>query len=677
MSVFTPKRAVLSVVALLLLTSAAYAGNPSPRTLVRSAYDAGAGQIVMFGGQSAFDTGTQLTYDSSETWIYNGGRWIQRHTAHAPTHRSFHAMVYDAARSRVVLFGGRFQKPAEFTNYEFLSDTWVWKNNDWAQIVTANAPSPRQGTDMAYDPVRDRIVLYGGSSSDFTTALVTNVYDTWEFDGTDWTKVGTDEQVKVNRPILEFDAARGETIMMGQNAELVPIMFRYKPDSHTWEEIKPEKMPTCVNDAAMVYQNHKRTLLLLGGVCGFGTSGADQTWEWNGTNWIEIDTPFDPSRVTGHAMSYDMRQFQTVVFGGTTIGAAAPRSTTQVYDGVGWSFPFGNVRPSPRSLAAFKTDPVHKTVWLISGLNEFSNGYLSDNWGYRNGQWFLAPGTDAPSDCGGTLAAWDSDRSKLVVVCSGFQASEVATFEFDGAAWKSISTQDEPAARRFGGLAYDPTLKKTVLFGGYDTGGNFRRDTWTFDGTNWTEVKNERPENRSLFAMWYDPLQKRVLIYGGLGRPDIDARVTRFSDMWAFAGDRWTKLSVTETPGERFGPQIVVDPRDNKLLLFGGMRAEKIDPEDDDVRRQFYDNDTWQWDGTASRWTKLSPANSPGVRENGMMAWDPLAEKIVLFGGYAGLYFSDIWIWTGDTWAPQQEQGGGRRRPSGGGEPPPTPNPGG
>ena len=666
MSVRTPKRAVLSVVALFLLTSAAYGAQPSPRTWVRSAYDASTGLTVLFGGQSPFDTGTQFTYDSNETFLWNGGRWIQQHTTVTPPRRSLHEMVYDSARQRIVLFGGRFQKPTETTDYGFLNDTWAFKNNNWTQIETAAAPSPRYFPAMAYDPVRDRIILHGGSISDFETGEVTNYHDTWEFDGTNWTKVGTDDQIKVNKPLMEYHSARREVILLGQDDAFKVLMYRYKPDTHAWEEITftgDAKKPDCVNDAGLVDQTQRGKLLLLSGICPTTTDPFDQTWEWNGSKWTENEKAADPARIIGEAVSYDQRQMETVAFGGTSMFDSRPQSSLFLYDGLTWKSKFGfNPTPTARSLGALKTDPSRNWVWLVSGLNEYGAAYQSDLWTYRGGQWFETPTKDAPSDCTAPLAAFDKDRNKFVAVCGSINSDEVTTHELDGTTWKKLDPKDVPDFRRWGGLVYDETLKKMVLFGGFDSRGSYRHDTWTWDGTNWKEIENDRPEHRALFAMWYDPIQKRTLLYGGLGRPNIDARVTRFSDMWAFTGDRWTKLSVSETPGERMGSQYVVQP-DGKVLLFGGLRAEKIDPEDD-LRRQFYDNETWLWDGGASRWTKLAPARSPSPRQNGMMAVDPTTNQIFLYGGYAGFFFSDLWFWNGETWTPQQEEFGSRRRPS-------------
>src|SRR5439155_14691936 len=124
----------------------------------------------------------------------------------------------------------------------------------------------------------------------------------------------------------------------------------------------------------------------------------------------------------------------------------------------------------------------------------------------------------------------------------------------------------------FASLVYDQTLKKTVLFGGYDT--NYLDQTWTWDGTVWTRVKKNPPPSRALAAMWYDPTLKKTVLYGGIGRLTSTDRLTRFADMWTFDGTGWTQLTPASTPGPRYGAQVTIDPHTNKVLLFGGMRVD-------------------------------------------------------------------------------------------------------
>ena len=660
MSVFSPKRVLFAVLAAVLLAANTFAANPSPRNYTRMVFDPQSGETILFGGTGPFDLGTQRAYDSNETWAFTGARWVQRYPAHTPSARAAQGMAYDSARGRIVLFGGRAQVGTAAGEIRTLRDTWIYDNGDWTELAPPVAPSARQLGAMAYDSVRDRMVLYGGFDveADGLTAIQKN--DTWEFDGATWTQVG-DESVKVSRPTMAFDAARNQMIMLGIDAESKTVMYRFDVPTKTWVKLTPEKLLDCASDSSMVYQSHNNTILSFGGLCA---SFVAKTWEWNGTAWNEIKTD-TVDRLVATGLAYDTLRATAVLYGGSEVGSAIPRSTTSLYRNNNWSPVLLTTRPSPRSLFTFVHDPANQSAWLFGGLNEYSNGYLGDLWGLRNGQWFQKVAKDTPT-CDAPLSAFDSSRSKIVFACWPAGELEVGVYEFDGSAFTEIETKkDKPDARRFATLVYDETLKKVVLFGGFD-GSDFRDDTWTWDGANWTEVKKNKPPNRSLHAMWYDPLQKKTLLYGGIGRESIEDHVQRFSDMWAFNGTGWTKLTVTSTPGERIGPQYAIDPVSGKVLLFGGMKSELTDPDKETSRRQFYDNETWLWDGTASTWTRLSPATSPAPRQNGRLAYDPVAKRITLYGGFAGMYFSEIWQWTGSNWELVPDlSGSGRRRAAG------------
>ncbi len=51
--------------------------------------------------------------------------------------------------------------------------------------------------------------------------------------------------------------------------------------------------------------------------------------------------------------------------------------------------------------------------------------------------------------------------------------------------WKKLLPGVSPSARAAHAMAYDPVSKKVVLFGGYDAT-SYLGDTWSFDGTTWT-----------------------------------------------------------------------------------------------------------------------------------------------------------------------------------------------
>ncbi len=653
-----------SIVFVLLFATTAFAAHPSARSYARMAYDAQRKNTVLYGGESQIDAATSIPYDSDETWIWTGGGWQQVFPLHNPPQRSAQAMIFDSLRGRVLLFGGRHAKTTAEGEPTFYNDTWSWNGTDWSELHPANAPDPRQHMSLAYDSVRDRVVLYGGTHRTADGKSTEPVYDTWEFDGTTWTKI-SDTTPKVNFPQLAYDVKRNQMILVGvdpASTTVATLMYRYDPVAKSWVNLTPEKLPGCVNDAAMTYRANTDRIVLVGGVCSLETPQVDQTWEWDGTNWSEVPVA-NFIRATGQAIAYDQLRDAVLLFGGFQIFTTIPKSITTIYQAGAYRLAADVNRPSPRSLAAFRTDPVTNTAWLYGGLDELGLGPIDDSdasdftllriWGYRNGFWFSLAKEKAPSQCVNPLAAYDTNRSKLVVVCNGSD-----TNEFDGSTWTDLTPSHTPPARRFAAMVYDENIKKTVLYGGFD-GTNYRNDTWTWDGTDWTEVKNKKVPHRSLMSMWYDPLARKTILYSGLGRGSIDERITRYSDMYSFDGTGWTKMNVTTTPGERFGAQIAIDPRNNKLVLFGGLRSTLNTA--NDTRSQFFDNETWIWDGAASSWTKLTPARSPHARENGAMAYDPTRKEIVLFGGYAGSYFSDTWVFDGTNWSPRFDSATRRR----------------
>jgi hypothetical protein len=195
-------------------------------------------------------------------------------------------------------------------------------------------------------------------------------------------------------------------------------------------------------------------------------------------------------------------------------------------------------------------------------------------------------------------------------------------------------------------MVYDAHIKKTVLFGGFNDI-NYDNETWLWDGAKWTQVKNNAATARSDAAMWFDPIMNLTVLYGGIGQPTTNDRIERYEDMWSFDGNGWTQMkSITTTPGQRYGAQVAVNPADGHAYLFGGLKLII----DGAKQSQVYQNDLWMWDGTAKQWSQVNTASIPPERENGGLAFDPVANELTLFGGYAGIYRSDLWSLRAGNW---------------------------
>ena len=633
MSEHSLKRSLfLSILSFLIAAPALFAANPSARFRSPLQYVPSIGRAVLFGGSTAIDSGTKLSYELHDTWEWSGGRWNQRFPAHAPGARSGHDLVYDSLRERLVLFGGHAGK----TDF---NDTWLYKNNDWTRIETADSPSVRQLAGAAYDPIRDRIVLFGGSQLAADGKTSVSLHDTWEFDGTTWRQILADGPA-VSKPLMAYDSKRNQVVMLSINDKFETQMHVYDPATTSWKPVTPAALPPCVNEGMLTYSDGDEALLYTGGVCTTSTPTED-TYEFDGATWNKIEVTTHAGRVFGGGLTYVPEVGSALLYGGAST-SGIPRSNTFLYNSKAWLEISDSHDPGPRSLFSFTADPANKAIWMLGGIND--TGALLDFWKYQNGTWSSAPLDGGPTGCSYPNAAYDSDRQKLVVLCDGS-----GTFEWDGEAWKKFeSLKEAPRARRLSSMVYDANLKKTVLFGGYDT--NYIDETWTWDGTVWSRQKRNPAPPRALMAMWYDPTLKRTVLYGGIGRLTSQDVLTRFSDMWSFDGNGWTEIKpVAGTPGARYGAQVAVDPRTSKVELFGGLRLDTNGL----IQTQVYADDTWEFDGSA--WTKIATDGMPDARENGRMDFDYSRNEMVLFGGYAGHYFSDVWTLNGGVWRVRNE----------------------
>jgi hypothetical protein len=194
------------------------------------------------------------------------------------------------------------------------------------------------------------------------------------------------------------------------------------------------------------------------------------------------------------------------------------------------------------------------------------------------------------------------------------------TWTWDGTAWTQQFAEGPPARE----AAVMATLDgKIVLFGGA-TPYLEVADTWTWDGTAWNQLPVTSPSARDTAMM--APLGGQLVLFGGFGSTGA------LADTWTWDGAVWTSIAVSG-PSARQG--AVMAPLGEKLVLFGGHDASLA-----------FLADTWTWDGGA--WTQLDVAGPPG-RDAATMA--PLDGKLVLFGGFdAAGPLADTWTWDGTSW---------------------------
>ena len=222
------------------------------------AFDPARRVAVLFGGSH----GARLFAD---TWEWDGQLWVQVADT-GPTQRLLTGLAYDPVNAQVLLFGGSGPAP----NGNTFGDTWLWDGQVWLQVEDAG-PSPRMHFALATDPVRRRVVLFGGQAIG-AAGEITLLGDTWEWDGTEWTQR---------------------------------------------DDVGPSRRA----GATMAYDPVDGRLLLFG-----GSDGAlrDDTWGWDGSHWKQI-ADIGPRPRIGHAMA--SHGSGVIVFGGQNVTRSAAGRT--------------------------------------------------------------------------------------------------------------------------------------------------------------------------------------------------------------------------------------------------------------------------------------------------------------------------------------------------------------
>ncbi|HEX4006090.1 MAG TPA: kelch repeat-containing protein [Acidobacteriaceae bacterium] len=223
------------------------------------------------------------------------------------------------------------------------------------------------------------------------------------------------------------------------------------------------------------------------------------------------------------------------------------------------------------------------------------------------------------------------------------------TWTWNGTSWTQESPGTSPAARYGAAIAYDAAHGQVVLFGGLDANGNSLGDTWVWNGTTWTQpTLAASPSARQYSGMAYDAAQGEVVLFGGQGQNPYPM----FNDTWTWNGSTWTQLTPASSPLNRYGFSMAYDPAQGQVVLFGGKAYFPSEYYIIDV------NDTWTWDGTT--WTQAVPwgaTGSPTARTGGSMAYDAALGQAVLFGGAGGVYTADTWGWNGAAWSELNSSG--------------------
>lgn len=514
----------------------------------------------------------------------------------------------------------------------------------FAMVVAVAAPSPGQtwhqkpfmaghpaslsvrGFATADDPVRGRLVLFGSGQ-------------TWEWDGSTWAqRFPAQSPPQLHGHAMGYDATQGRVLLFGGTISGSQVSDEtWSWDGFSWTRLNVNVRPRARTGHAMA-SNASGRIVLFGGRSSPTNrrSVLNDTFEWTGSAWEPKDPTARPPGRELHAMAWDASTQRMLLFGGFNLNTAL--GDTWSWDGNNWVAAQPPQRPIARYGHAMVSDPIRGRVLLYGG-HSGSIGAMSaedDTWEWNGATWARVGSNGRPGPRQDHALAYDAARQRVLLIGGGLvpcmcTATPLAdTWQWDGAGWRAVDGL--PLFRVVPGLAVDTARDRVVLYGG----ASGSSDTWEWDGYRWhfasaTSAIGPRQDH----AMAYDAARGEVVLFGG-GPP---AGIGR-SDTWVWDGASWTRRLPANTPPARSRAAMAYDAARGQLVLFGGT--------------QWWSggsgarNDTWVWDG--SNWTAVDLSVKPAPRDGHAMTYDPVRQRVVLFGGRAR---NDTWEWDGSTWSQQ------------------------
>jgi hypothetical protein len=224
----------------------------------------------------------------------------------------------------------------------------------------------------------------------------------------------------------------------------------------------------------------------------------------------------------------------------------------------------------------------------------------------------------------------EGDAAEPSATLPGLVPPPVGIAVNDGA-WTTVP----PPPGRYAHTAfYDPVRDRLVVFGGWD--GSRCNDAWALSlagSPAWSALTpaGNSPPARVDHTAIYDPLRDRIVVFGGSSEG-----ASYRNDVWALslAGSPvWSELTPAGTPPPgRHSHSAFYDPVRDRMVAFGGTGGS--------LR-----NDVWALSLAGSpAWSELTPAGTlPTGRVDHTSIYDPLRDRMVVFGGNDGNVRNDVW----------------------------------
>jgi hypothetical protein len=519
-------------------------GGPAARTGAAMAYDPATGDVVMFGGTGS--DGQVL----AGTWLWDGSGWSEAGPADSPPARYGAEMAWDPQSQRLILLGGTGGSGCSVGSGSSgtagssagtvgtvegctqLQDGWAWDGSDWSQISLGNGTGrlgayTLAGASMATDPTSGKLILVTTDSSSVVPVPLPAIYNSSSSAGGASTAAP---------PVSSAVAVSGGAATTGSGG--VCVGAGGGPCS------SPVAVPSATSGTSPA-----QTACPMDGSCLSTLCPSPPVAQSTSACPISCGTamiacPSCPATATGEP-GVANPAIACAMCPMTTSGVPSTCGICPEASGAAGSSTGSEVICSNCPLETSCPATAATLTWVFDGSTfQLADSSASDA-PASGGElaWFPGPGllvdlganpgavaggsdyacpADAPcplipaaEDWQWTGSGWSPVQDLQAGAARYFQtppvsdtaAGEVVGLDYTGVLWISTNpaagwveapSAGAPAPRSAPALAYDGSTGQVVLFGGQLLGstsaaGEVMGDTWTWDGTSWTEQAGGAP----------------------------------------------------------------------------------------------------------------------------------------------------------------------------------------
>lgn len=526
----------------------------------------------------------------------------------------FSTLAYDPAADRAVGWN---------TNGIWTRDL-ADPSSPWTLSSSSNVPVARQSAATAYDPVHNRLLMFGGYQG------TTPIRDTWmlSLSGTPtWTPITpagplpdlpTDGQ---SLPTALYDSARDRLVVFWDNTGGPPghraLWTLALSGTPAWSPLTPSGTgPSSIEFPVAIYDPLRDRMVMV---------AIDPLYRWNDRTWavsftgspawVSLNTPDAPDfpNLARPLGLYDAPRDRMILVGGRPPSSSSCVNRT-------WALPLvaadtwtalhvDTPLPPGECLATMAYDsardrllfPFGPITWALTLLGNGSWSQLDDPY----------PGTT-------------EFRTLYDPVRDGMITHGAATYEMSFATrqWTQISATTPSD----GPIVYDPEADRLIV---YKMGNPSTVWVLPLSGSHtWSQLATAGSPpfgNRALWSAMYDPLRRRVLYFGGL------AGTTALNELWQLTLDgtpTWGQYFQSGSyPVPRTGHTAVYDATNDRMVVFGGISGST----------RF--NDAWAFSCATSTWSRFVPVTQdfPPARSYHAAVIDPVRARLLIFGGEASV----------------------------------------